>query len=401
MRLLILTSAPLSACSGPQSRLINELKFLMKLNQITIVCLGKEEDDKDTQSDFSDVNFLHCPIIYNGWVVVNTCEVVDYIESLCDSINFDLVILNMEIWDLMRDLGKKLKNRVPFATIIHALPFLASPINPTDNFKSDVIKYANSGIEDYRKFYILKNFNEAEEVFKNMAVLANNHTVEFYFSKYFKNLHIWTQSRSLATKINHPVYNHEPFYDFTYMARIEKGKGLEYLFEIVNRTSKLINRKVKLVIMGRVDDTVSKETLADLLEKSSNILNIEVTFLGWADYKMKYDIFFKTAVFLYPSIYDNYPTVLNEAIAHGLPCVVWDLPYTRINYSNSKSVIRVPVFNFDEFANSLVNVLSCRETLFYETLKYINEFDSLEKTAELDTKLFNNISKSLKYAIVK
>jgi len=66
------------------------------------------------------------------------------------------------------------------------MPFVGAPINPSGDFKKDVINYANSGIEKYRREYILKHYNEAPEVFNRINIIANNNTVAYYLVKYFK-----------------------------------------------------------------------------------------------------------------------------------------------------------------------------------------------------------------------
>lgn len=393
MRLLILTSAPLSAHSGPQARLLFELHELSKLNDISIVCLGKSEDNTATKKIYSEIKFFHFPIKYKGWNVINTNELIVYINKLNKLEPYDLLILQMEIWDLMRELGKYYNGKLNFATILHAMPFLASPTHPTKNFRNDVKVYMNSGIPRYRKDYILKHHSEVKKVFKNLAVITNNATVNFYIKNYLTEIITWVQSPSLNSSAKPPRYNLNPTYDFVYIARMEKGKGVEYLLKILEATSILMKRKINVAIAGKLDDQFSKRELSKLLKKSGKSTYFKVTFFGWADEKLKSKILSNSGVFIYPSHYDNYPTVLLEAINYGLSCVIWDVPYAKLNYQTTSLISKVPVLDTSKFAKAAASSFLNRKNLFNKAVKFRKSFDSPKITAQKDTMLFNSIRK--------
>jgi glycosyltransferase involved in cell wall biosynthesis len=389
MKLLILTSAPLSATTGPQARLTYELKDLALLHDITIISLGQQPDDAITTSHYPTITFKHFPISYDGWSVVNKDQIVDFVQSEAIAHSHELVILQMEIWDLMRELSNVLKKIVPFATIIHAMPFLGAPLEPLRDFATDVTRFANSAIETYRKEYILKHYAEAENVLKNCHIIANNQTVAFYMRKYFPTLQVSEQSISL----NNPLslrYNTKPEFDFTFMARMEKGKGLEFLTAITQKASSLLNRKVTLALAGKADDAFSKHTLTKLLNQKYKEF-VEITFFGWADPFTKLKLLSNTAVFIYPSYYDNYPTVLTEALVHGLPCVVWDTLYSSLNFFDFPTVLTVHLKNTDAFADTAVQALNNRKALFSKSSNFFKKFDSADIIAQKDTILFEKI----------
>ncbi len=401
MRLLILTSSPISANRSPQARLKCELEFMMDLNEITIVCLGQKADDKHTQDRYSKIEFLHCPAEYDGWSVTNADSITNFVLGQVKAKSPDLVVLDTEIWDLVREISDELDGVASFVTVFHAMPFLASPIKPSGDFVKDITEYTNSGIEEYRKHYILEHYEECEEVLKNVGVIASNKTVEYYFHKYFGNLKVWTQPQFLIAPPNPPSFNPNPEYDFAYMARMEKGKGVEYLAEILKRASSILGRKVKLVLAGKTEDEHSKRALRNLLEIGANNSFAEIKFLGWADDKTKRSMLSSSSVFLYPSHYDTYATVLNEAISSGLPCIVWELPYTKLNYEDAPAVTRVPIFDLEAFARSATDALSHRKSLFENVLHFIDQFDTPETMAKLDTRLLANAKAYLSYETIK
>lgn len=389
---MFLTFSPLSSNAGHLARLKGELPNLEQLCEVIILCLNKYPDDNDTKNKYKKTTFLHYPLIFSGWNVSNLGNVTEDISKLIDKVSPDLVILQMEVWDLMRELGKKLKGKVKFATVLHAMPFLTSPINPTTNFKNDITKYVSSGIESYRKRYILDHYLETYEVFKNVLIIANNKTVAFYFKNYFNNLSISIlPSSSVIKKNNNYKISKNIKYDFAYMARIEKGKGLEYLTNILKLISLILSRPVSIVILGRTDDSFSKIILEKMLLESKTSDYFKIDYLGWVDDETKKKILPHCGVFLYPSHYDNYPTTVNEALSFGLPVVTWNVPFSEIIYYLCKAVKRVKIFDFQEFAQSAVFSLINRDAVSTKALNFTNSFDSIDKVSALEIKLFKSI----------
>lgn len=394
MKLVFLTLAPLSSNAGHLARLSTELYDLAKLNEISIICLGKNPDNEETKNKYKNISFFHYPVKFDGWKVVNLSEIIKNISDIIKEIHPILVILQMEVWDLMRELGKDFKGKVIFAIVVHAMPFLVAPVNPSGNFEQDVIKYVATGIKKYRKDYIVNHYKEVYSVFENIPIIACNKTVAFYFKTYFKNLRIWTLKPSIVAKRNKNIIVAEnPIYDFVYMARMETGKGIEYLSEILKRISLILGRPITMAIMGRTDDILSKNVLDQLLKNSHLKKYFNISYFGWADENCKKLILSQSGIFLYPSHYDNYPTVLNEALTFGLPCIIWDVPFSRLNYSSIKAVKLVPFLNFQRFAENAVESFLNRKVLAKYALNFVNSFSSMAKIAQLDTDIFTEIIK--------
>ncbi len=387
MNLLILTSAALQKNAGAQARLKIELDELSKLNNIIIICLGTEPDNESTLKKYGRVKFIHSPIEYSGWNVLNSKEICDLVIDVSQEENIDLVVLEMEIWDLMRELGNRLSGITPFATCIHAMPFLSAPTNPSANFQKDVLQYANSVHSQFKKDYILAHYKECEDVFNKLYIITNNKTVDYYSKLYFPVLQTWLLSPSLATVPVPKKPSSEEVYDFVYMARFEEGKGLEYLLQILVECTRLLNRPLKTAVMGKIDDEYSNKLVQDI----SSDENIEVNFLGWADDTLKNEVFSLSKVFIYPSFNDNFPTVLNEALAHGLPAVTWKVPFSKINYSGTKAVLMAKFGDTTEFAELCLKAISEKTALVLDTDRFVKTFDSADIVAKKDSAIFNQI----------
>jgi hypothetical protein len=70
--------------------------------------------------------------------------VVSFIEKIAINLAADLIVQSMEVWDLIRECGQIFYKKIPFATIFHAMPFLAAPVITSGDFESDVSNYCAS-----------------------------------------------------------------------------------------------------------------------------------------------------------------------------------------------------------------------------------------------------------------
>ena len=278
-RLFFIHLGKISNNSGHTSRLRYELETLSKKADVSILSLTNEVDQISIDK-YQKVKFYNLPIKFHGWEVVNLNYLVGQIDEKINLCKPDIVILCMEIWDLIIGLQKRLINRVSFCVICHAVPFLGSPLNPTKSFESDIKKVLNEQIEEYRKNYISKHFIEFSKVIDSNLLIANNATVAYYFENYFPKSAFWKQIPHVTADPHQNYVISRVEYDFCYMARIEKGKGLEYLDKILVEISTNLGRKVRVAIMGKVDDEFSKHELRYLIENTNKFYSI-IFLVGW------------------------------------------------------------------------------------------------------------------------
>jgi glycosyltransferase involved in cell wall biosynthesis len=64
----------------------------------------------------------------------------------------------------------------------------------------------------------------------------------------------------------------------------------------------------------------------------------------------------KSKIFFFPSNEEGWAIAICEAMACGLPVVAWDLPVYKTLYP--KGVVRVPIGDFQEFSNSVLELLT-------------------------------------------
>lgn len=118
----------------------------------------------------------------------------------------------------------------------------------------------------------------------------------------------------------------------------------------------------KLAIIGAGSSKYRNRVLIEI--KRSN-LEQNIFLLGFLDGEEKYGVFQKSKIILHPALYDSGGMAACEAMAWGLPGVSFDLPALRTYYP--KGVIKTPCYDFNKFAENIVNLIRDKE--LYERIK--------------------------------
>jgi len=304
---------------------------------------------------------------------------------------FDLIIVNMEVWSVIRALAKSIiYSKV--CVVFHGMPFLGYLHNPTWNFNLDVKNKIKVETEKFKSEFNKKYHPECEKILSKINCIASNKTCSYFLKKYFKDLKIWTMDKyprlSLYKQFSRKDFN------FAYMARIESGKGMEFLPKIFEHISKNTDRKIKVAILGKIDDEASKLYLDKL--KNNSIKNIGIKYFGHADTKLKKKILSKTKVFIYPSVYDNNPTVVYEAVSFGLPIVMWNTLFSKINFGKLDFVKLIQFKKANKFAKICLDLTENSKVYNKAIMKFLtNRLYSAKEIASIDAKIFNQIYNSI------
>ncbi len=334
-------------------RLNMSLDHICHNNDVSILCLTNRGNLLQ-EKKYKNVKFYYHPIKFNWREVQNIADIVNFINNINTQNKFDLVVQMMEIWDLIRELSLQIE-KWHFSVVFHAMPFLGAPQKVSHDFDHDVHQHYTSESKLYRKNYIKNHYKEFYETMSKIGIIAANPTVKYYLNNYCKNLSVYTLESFRLSPIWYTVpKENKKIYDFVYMARIEKWKWIEYLEKILVYITKFLNRKIKIAILWSIEDFYSYDALIRIKRNK----NIDVSYFGWCSNKKKKEILSKSKVFLYPSIYDTYSITLAEAVSIGLPCVVRDVLYTKMNYSKVPSVWRIPFWKYKNFAEKVISLLN-------------------------------------------
>ena len=370
-------------------RLNMSLDYICHNNDVSILCLTNKRNLLQ-EKKYKHVKFYYHPIKFNWREVKNIVDIVNFINNINVQNKFDLVIQMMEIWDLIRELSSQIE-KWHFSVIFHAMPFLWTPQKVSHDFDYDVYKHYITESKLYRKNYIKNHYKEFNKTMSKIGIIAANPTVGYYLKNYCKKLPVSTLESFRLSPIWYTVSKEKnKIYDFVYMARIEKWKWIEYLEKILVHIEKILNRKIKIAILWSIEDFYSHDALTRIKHNE----NIDVSYLGWCSNKEKKEILSKSKVFLYPSIYDTYSITLAEAVSIGLPCVVRDVLYTKMNYSKVPLVWRIPFWRYKKFAEKAIFLLNNNSKKKEHTLiQKINKKQYFSEIGESDLYSYINSCK--------
>ncbi|MBZ5749055.1 glycosyltransferase [Metabacillus rhizolycopersici] len=175
------------------------------------------------------------------------------------------------------------------------------------------------------------------------------------------------------------------------VARLSPMKGIEYLLNAATKI-KDIDKSIKFVIVGDVAFEHEKSYKEDLIKlaKAKSLENT-VFFLGLR--RDVPEILEQADVFVLPSVYDIFPTVLLEAMSKGLPIVASDVGGVPEMVRDNTGLIVSPE-NSEELANGLLKMFSMDYEKFGLNGKKLleNEFTQeiyVRKTVEVYNTILN------------
>jgi glycosyltransferase involved in cell wall biosynthesis len=138
--------------------------------------------------------------------------------------------------------------------------------------------------------------------------------------------------------------------DVLFVGRIEIRKGSRPLVDVCRSLIKR-NPKVKIAIVGYGDDDVYvNDQLSSLGE---NIL-----LAGKVSFELVSGYYNRSKVYASTSYYEGLPGTCLEAMAMGLPVVVWDLLFYRGLVDNGRNGVVVSVNDVERMAGAILDVCS-------------------------------------------
>jgi glycosyltransferase involved in cell wall biosynthesis len=171
-----------------------------------------------------------------------------------------------------------------------------------------------------------------------------------------------------------------PKYAGVFCGRISPQKGVLDLVEIWR---KVCDQKpdAKLALIGNGHKPFEDELKAKIQQLK---LGSNVDWLGFMDGPKKHAIYKQSRVFLHTSVYDNYGMAACEAMAAGVPAIMYDLPPLRVAYPSG--VRKAKLNDQNEFAQIVLDlnrddaeyaVFSAEATAWAETQDWDNKAEEL------------------------
>ena len=257
-----------------------------------------------------------------------------------------------------------------------------------------------------KNFYKNFKFHEKLQLFMNkILIVASSLNCKkiIFFSEYTKNLFI----NSFPIKPNQceviklgkdPFFRHitnnlprefESKQRFILnVSHVYPYKNLETFFDAFNHIS---DKDIQLVIAGKL---INKHYQNFLHSKLENLgLETRVTFIGEQSKHQLRLLYSSCNIFVFTSPFENYPHILNEAMACGAPIVSTNS--TSMPEACGEAALYFNPFSSQDLAAKIDSILSNEDLRSVLVKKSLKQAESLESKIDIQKKtsmLINNIS---------
>jgi glycosyltransferase involved in cell wall biosynthesis len=383
MRLLFVSESTLSIGRGPLFRRRGILPHLAKRADLTFVSLGQSDSEFLSLAKRLNISLHRVDCVYDGWFVSNAAEIAQFVSQLARRERCDLVIMEWELWDLVRALAKQLGNDdIPFATVLHAVPLLNCPPNPSRSFGIDVMFRLLSERNSNVRRYIWQRAWTIAGVLKRVEVVVPNETVRFYLSRYFPAARQHLSLPGYAVdldEIAHVKANPERT-EFVFLAKLVAEKGTLELLRIL-KLIVVLRPNWRLKLIGAFEDGDAEDEFWSVAGRLGLADRIVAT--GWLSEEAKYSALKGAKVFLYPaSMSDSFCIPIVEAIACGCSVICYDVPFSRLIYRDAP-VHRVPLNDRRAFAAAALTALTSSPDMA-KASSFLQKYASWEVAAEAE-----------------
>jgi glycosyltransferase involved in cell wall biosynthesis len=207
--------------------------------------------------------------------------------------------------------------------------------------------------------------------------LITNETDRVHFTRHgVEPTRVWpiyggVDFREIASTPDQPAR-----YDGCFVGRISPQKGV---MDLVDIWARVRNRKpdARLALIGSGDVRFENELRGAVAARG---LGDAIDLLGFLDGQEKHKIYKASRVFLHTSVYDNYGMAACEAMAAGVPAVLYDLPPLRVAYP--QGCLRAPRNDRQRFADAVLRLL--HDQAMWERLS--SEASAWARTQDWDLK---------------
>lgn len=141
-------------------------------------------------------------------------------------------------------------------------------------------------------------------------------------------------------------------YDASFLARLNYSKGIFDLVDIWSIVCQNI-KNAKLAIIGGGNPKI-REKLEEKIKEKKLENNIHI--LGFLDNDIAFSLVKNSKLFLFPSHEEGFGIVIAEAMACGIPVIVWNLPVYNELFEDY--LIKIEENNLVKFAEKVVALLS-------------------------------------------
>lgn len=187
--------------------------------------------------------------------------------------------------------------------------------------------------------------------YSDLILVDNNILKNELINKGFNKDKIVGISMGISKEFIDSIPQEEKIYDACFLGRLHPTKGIFDLVKIWNEVSRH-NLRYRLGIIGTGDKRIEKRLMQSI--KENNLLD-NINLFGNLKTSEVYRVLKMSRIFMFPSYEEGWGICIAEAIACGLPVVVYNLPVFKEIFP--EGIIYVEKGNWDAFADVVINLL--------------------------------------------
>ncbi|MEM3546189.1 MAG: glycosyltransferase family 4 protein [Candidatus Bathyarchaeia archaeon] len=231
-----------------------------------------------------------------------------------------------------------------------------------------------SGSSDMKSLYM-----HFRSKYRLLKALFNTLTTSIFLSIlkrcYLITVSEWTKAKFLSlvktkklTFVNYngvsnmimKKYEGTKIYDGIFIGVHDERKGILELMKVWKHVIQ-VKPNAKLVTCGVIPKHM-KDKILDRIRDYS--LHENILLMGSVSEDEKIQLLARSRIFVLPSRHEAFPIVVIEALAMGLPVVVYDIPEFKDSFfKKSKAVISIPQANTEVFAKKVIELLENTDML--------------------------------------
>ncbi|MEM6517317.1 MAG: glycosyltransferase family 4 protein [Bacteroidota bacterium] len=196
----------------------------------------------------------------------------------------------------------------------------------------------------------------AKRLFKNVDIIivASTYWKDFFKKNGFTN-HIKIVNNPINQKFVERVNLTEQANrnsKFLFIGSLGKRKGTYDLLKLAER-----NKKIKLTLIGNSEKTGDFERLDEII-KEKKLNNVELIKSDRLPIDDKVNYFRSMGCFIFPSHIENFPLVIIEAAAAGMPIIATPVGALPEFFEHDKNIIFIEPGNLDQINSAVEQVMS-------------------------------------------
>lgn len=178
-------------------------------------------------------------------------------------------------------------------------------------------------------------------------------------------------------------------FDFVYVGRIDKIKGVDLIIKAAHLLRKRYSFKIAVVGDGPWKRNI--QNLATRLNLAENF-----HFFGHLHHSSMLEILSKTRCLILPSFYESDPLIFKESMAFGMPIICSDIPSLKTRITNLENGLTFRCGDYEDLAKAMQSFLSLREegnTKTSVAARELADVRSWEQVAKDYLKVFGSLIK--------